>query len=215
MATLQTAPPRHDGLAAALETDQPRVTADQFQTWWETGRLNEDTPVELLDGRLVLRDRGMGDGLTADARHEIAVIELRDRLMEQLAGAPCHVRTEMSAEVGEFDVPFPDVFVVKGRAKDYRDGPPTAADILFAAEVANTSLRRDRGSKSVIYATGGVSPYLILDVNARTGELREGPDCESGQYSEVRSFETAEAIEIEICDRTVVLGLGDLFADSD
>ena len=213
MATLQTAPPRRDGLAAALETDQPRVTARQFQVWWETGRLNEDTPVELLDGRLVLRDRGMGDGLMADPRQEIAVIELRDSLMRQLAGAPCHVRTEMSAEVGEFDVPFPDVFVVQGRAKDYRDGPPTAADILFAAEVANTSLRRDRGSKSVIYAEGGVSPYLILDVNGRTGELRVEPDPATGGYSIAKEFAGSESIKVEICGRSVTLVLSELFAD--
>jgi Uma2 family endonuclease len=54
--------------------------------------------------------------------------------------------------------------------------------------VADSSLRKDRGVKTVIYARYGIPEYWIVNVKNSTVEVHRDPDPEAGRY---RSLLTA------------------------
>ncbi len=59
--------------------------------------------------------------------------------------------------------------------KDYADRHPGPADVALAIKVADSSLRRDRGTKKRIYARAQIATYWLLDLNARTPEVYSEP----------------------------------------
>jgi Uma2 family endonuclease len=67
------------------------------------------------------------------------------------------------------------VMIVRGAVSDYRARTPTPEDVLLIVEVSDSTLRYDRGTKSSIYASGRVPEYWILDVFAKTLEVRTEP----------------------------------------
>ena len=73
----------------------------------------------------------------------------------------------------DYSEPEPDVAVVTGAARDYRDAHPTTA--LLIVEVADSSLDFDRGRKLALYARNGIEDYWILDVQAESLEVHREP----------------------------------------
>ena len=60
----------------------------------------------------------------------------------------------------DYSEPEPDVAVVTGAIRDYRDAHPTSAVLIV--EVSDDSLHQDRTVKQRLYARCGVPEYWIL-----------------------------------------------------
>src|SRR5262249_54763409 len=60
---------------------------------------------------------------------------------------------------------YPDIAVVRGKARDYLAEHPTTAVLIV--EVAESSLDYDRKTKTELYAQAGVTEYWILNLNER------------------------------------------------
>lgn len=142
--------------------------------------------------------------------HNLAVLELRDALVSQLAGRDCHVRTETDAEVSDFDLPQPDVTVAAGRPRDYPDRYPGPKDLWLVAEVCNTSQHRDRVQKLGLYAAAGLAPYVIVDLVSRTVEVRSEPEAEGGEYAAVEAAGPGESVTVRVGDAEVRLAVDEL-----
>ena len=54
--------------------------------------------------------------------------------------------------------------LVKSRSDDYTKSHPSAADVLLAVEVSQSSLRFDRERKLPLYARSAIPEYWIVDV---------------------------------------------------
>ena len=67
---------------------------------------------------------------------------------------------------------------------------PQPPDILLVLEVADTSLKHDRDSKSTSYAKAGIAQYLVL--NLKTSELIDFRKPSPEGY---RSYKTLRADE--------------------
>jgi Uma2 family endonuclease len=73
--------------------------------------------------------------------------------------------------------PEPDVAVVP--AGDYRQSHPSQA--LLVVEVSDTSLDKDRGVKTALYATAGVPEFWLVNLPDRVVEVHRQPSA--GRYS--------------------------------
>src|SRR6185503_9618081 len=76
-------------------------------------------------------------------------------------------------ELGHYNLPEPDVCVVKGSFRDYARAHPSEAVLVI--EIADTTLRRDRKVKAPIYARFGIRESWILDLTSRILEVRRDP----------------------------------------
>lgn len=148
-------------MAIAQDTAWPRhaFTVDEVLRMVDSGILDEDAHVELLEGDLV---EVSPQGPEHAARHTT----LRDHLTIAYAGVG-HVRDQCPLVASKFSLPEPDVAVIRGGSKDYETRHPTGADAILVVEVAITSQKLDR-RKIGIYAAAGVAEYWLIDLPKRT-----------------------------------------------
>jgi Uma2 family endonuclease len=95
---------------------------------------------------------------------------LTEHLILQLAGA-FEVRPQLPYSADDWSEPEPDLLVTK-KNPSLREHPSEA---LLIIEVAESSLRRDRGIKARIYAEARVPEYWIVDVKTMTVQVHTRP----------------------------------------
>jgi Uma2 family endonuclease len=95
----------------------------------------------------------------------------------------------------------PDVAIV--RAECDLDSIFEAGDALLVAEIADTSLKRDRTDKRRLYAEAGVPHYWIVDVKGRRVECLAEP--EGGDYRSERVYAFGDPIPVPGADAEIRL----------
>src|SRR5712691_1430356 len=150
---------------ASLRIRTRRWTRQEYDRLIEIGVLQEDDPIELIEGRLVV----------AEPKQDP------------------HART---VELGPDSAPEPDVSVVRGTPRDAPSGHPTTAALVV--EIADSSLRLDRGPKARACARVGIADYWIVSLIDRTLEVDREP---SGR--EVRGRARYTSVETLGADATL------------
>jgi Uma2 family endonuclease len=133
-----------------------RFTRDQYRGLWEHGFF-EGRNVCLLHGEII--------EMSTKEPHVAGVLAVAEVLREVFGAGFC-VREEKPIDVNTENDPEPDVIVVPGNARTYRNAP-TAPDVslaLVVVEVADSTLFQDTTTKAELYATAGVADYWVLDV---------------------------------------------------
>lgn len=170
-----------------------RFTVEEVLRMVELGILDEDEPIELLDGELVVvTPQGPRHGTTSGA--------LRDRLIALYAGRAC-VREDKPLVASRHSLPEPDIAVCRGRHADYRHRHPAGADTILVVELAVTSQQVDR-RKLALYARAAVPVVWLADLVRGRLDVYTGPQPD-GSYASVATLglddvvtppETTEAI---------------------
>lgn len=166
--------------SAATQLRTWRMPRTVYDRMIEHGILGEDDPIELLAGRLIVAE-------PKHSPHETAVHAVADALRGAFR-AGWHIRIGAPIVLGDFSEPEPDVSVVRGGYRDYRDAHPTGAALVV--EVAQTSLRLDRRIKARIYAAGGIPEYWIVNIVAGVLEAHREPVAATPRRWEYRSVTT-------------------------
>src|SRR6478735_2140887 len=123
----------------------------------------EGERIELIGGALrQMNPIGPPHASTVDRLGELLVIALVAR---------ARVRVQGSFAASELSEPEPD-FCVLPRA-DYDSAHPNEAHLII--EVADSSLRYDRGEKAQLYATCGVPEYWVVNLVERVVEVHREP----------------------------------------
>jgi Uma2 family endonuclease len=78
-----------------------------------------------------------------------------------------HLRIQLPLTLTPLDEPYPDIAVVPGSPRDYKEHHPTHA--LLVVEIAEASLKTDREVKGSLYASVGIPEYWL--VNLKAGEI--------------------------------------------
>jgi Uma2 family endonuclease len=139
----------------------------------EAGLFANET-VELLDGTIVsISPQNSAHAGTSDRLH---------RALVTAVGTTAHVRGQLPIILDDWSEPEPDVAVCRLDPFDYTRSHPRASDIFLICEVASSSLAYDRGEKAAAYAASGIPAYWIVDVDARTIEVRTDPDAADARY---------------------------------
>jgi Uma2 family endonuclease len=131
------------------------LTVSGYHALLQAGELAHGDPVELLEGFLVRK-------MTKGPRHERARRKLR-RLLEKLISAEFFV-DEQGAFTTSDSEPEPDVFVIRGTLDDFEDRHAGPAEIALVAEIAHSSLQRDRIRKKRAYARAGIPVYWVVNL---------------------------------------------------
>jgi Uma2 family endonuclease len=181
------------------------ITVDQYHQMIAAGILKEGEPIELLEGFLVRKDRSRAgdDPMTVGHDHVWAVYQLGE-LNELLKPHNCHIRTQQPVTLSPDNEPEPDGAILKGTAEVYRKRLPEPADILAVIEVADSSLQDDRTAKQRIYATAGISQYIIINLVGHSIEIYTAPDSRLGRYGSLQSLKSGETLRLPTGTESVV-----------
>jgi Uma2 family endonuclease len=140
-------------------------TRSEYDRLIEIGFFHEDDPIELLGGHLVVRE-------PQHAPHATAV-RLVDEALRRAFGPGWDVRSGLPVALDDESEPEPDVCVVPGGPRDYRDAHPSHPVLIV--EIALSSLHLDRRIKSSLYVRAGIADYWIVALPDRHIEVRRHP----------------------------------------
>jgi Uma2 family endonuclease len=142
-----------------------RWTRRQYARLIDHGILDEDDPIELLDGLLLVKERQSSPHRTA--------VGLVARALERAFGDGWFVQTQSPIGLDIRSEPEPDVSVVRGSLRDYVNAHPTHPALVV--EVALSGLGVARGRKAAAYARGGIADYWIVNLVDRVLEVHREP----------------------------------------
>lgn len=169
----------------AVMRKRRRFTLEEYHRMGETGILDEDERVELIEGEVV--------EMTPIGRAHASVVARITRLFGTHFGERVIVWVQnplaLPAQVSEFQ---PDIALLRSRADFYRGKRVEPDDALLVVEVMDSSVAHDRRVKLPIYAQAGVPEVWLLDVNQNTVEMHREPTAAG--YRERRLVDRAGAI---------------------
>jgi Uma2 family endonuclease len=166
-----------------------RLSVAQYHAMARAGILDEDAPVELLEGWLVRK-------MTKYRPHTLATLLVRQGL-ERLIRAGWYVDSQEPVTTVDSE-PEPDIVVVRGEPRDYPDRQPGPQDVALVVEVAESSLRQDRGPKKRVYAAGRIPVYWIVNLKARQIEVYTEPYLtrKTSVYRQHRDYGESDTIPV-------------------
>jgi Uma2 family endonuclease len=149
-------------------TDRPvlrRWTRHEYERLIDHGFLDEDDPIELLDGLLLVKE-------PQHSPHSTSLV-LVAKALEPAFGAGWFVRTQCPIILDDRSEPEPDVCVVRGSPRDYVQAHPRYPALVV--EVAQSGLRVARGRKATAYARARIADYWIVNLVDRVLEVHREP----------------------------------------
>src|SRR5437667_10383090 len=174
------------------------LSVDQYHAMIEAGVLTDDDPVELLEGVLVFK-------MPKKPKHRVALAKLNKALTAALPeGFSIQLQEPVTLADGE---PEPDAAIIKGRPEDYPDRHPGPSDTPLIVEVADTTIRRDRGIKLRSYARAGIAVYWIVNLLDRAIEVYRNPTGLAPEpgYSQREVFKEGSSLPIELAGSQVAI----------
>ena len=150
----------------AMPLTHHRFTVDEFQRMAQTGILDEDARVELLDGQIV-------EMSPIGPRHA-GCVRLLIRLLSRAADRVM-IDVQNPVVLGTYAAPQPDLAILRLRADDYAHAHPGPDDILLVIEVADTSVATDRERKLPLYATAGIPEAWLVNLPEDVIEIHREP----------------------------------------
>jgi len=150
------------------QVERPRLrrwSRGEYARLIDHGILDEDDPVELLDGLLLVKE-------PQHSPHRTAVL-LTAKALERAFGEGWFVQTQSPIILDDRSEPEPDVCVVHGSPRDYVTAHPSHPALIV--EVAQSGLHLARGRKAVAYARAGIADYWIVNLIDRVLEVCREP----------------------------------------
>jgi len=137
----------------------------EYERLIATGIVGPGEPLELLGGHLIVSEPQGSAHFTA--------IRLMEDALRSAFGSGWEVRVQGPIALDDDSEPEPDVAVVRGTARDYREAHPARAALVV--EVAEASLATDRQHKGSLYARAGLEEYWIVNLVDRVVEVYRSP----------------------------------------
>jgi Uma2 family endonuclease len=169
---------------------------EQYHQMIQAGILTDDDPVELLEGWLVTK-------MPKNPPHTLTTQLTRDALTA-LVPAGYYVDDQEPLTTGESE-PEPDVMVVRGQRREYRDRHPGPQDIALVIEVSDTTLQRDRTLKKQIYARGLIPVYWIINLSEQQIEQYTRPSGpnEHPEYQQRQDYPMSTYVPVHLDDQSI------------
>jgi Uma2 family endonuclease len=150
------------------QTERPalhRWTRREYARLIDHGFLDEDDPIELLDGLLLVKE-------PQSSPHRTAVL-LVAKTLERAFGEGWFVQVQSPIGLDDRSEPEPDVCVVRGSPRDYTHAHPTRPVLIV--EVALSGLGVARRRKATAYARCGIGDYWIVNLVDQVLEVHRDP----------------------------------------
>lgn len=154
------------------------VTVDEFDRMVDAGVFAPEGRLELLDGEMV-------DMSPIGSAHQACVNRLTTLFAPLAVAERAVVQVQGAIRASAISRPQPDVALLVPRDDYYAEGHPGPSDVLLVIEVADTSVRFDRGTKLPAYGRAGVAETWVVDLNGGVVDVATRPS-EQGDAHLVR-----------------------------
>ncbi len=131
------------------------MSVEQYHLVAKMGILKDGDPVELLEGRLVLK-------MKKSRKHSFANQQLR-RFIQSLVPAGREVGCQDPITLSTSE-PEPDLSIFRDYDDNKCQNHPVPAEVALVVEVADASLLLDQGWKLCIYAAARIPHYWIVNL---------------------------------------------------
>ena len=138
------------------EITKKLFTVDEYHRMGEAGIFGPEERVELIDGEIIQMS-------PIGHRHMVCVNRANTMFIVAF-GRRAVVSPQNPVQLSDWTEPQPDLVVFKPRSDFYAAKKPTPDDVLFAVEVADTTLRFDRNVKVPRFAAAGIPEVWIEDL---------------------------------------------------
>ena len=142
-----------------------RWTRLEYDRLAEAEILGPEDRIELLGGEMIVKEPQYSPHATA--------IQLVQRTLDRAFGPAWSVRPQLPIALDEESEPEPDICVVPGDPRDYRDAHPERPALIV--EVSLSRLAFDREHKGGLYARAGIADYWIVNLPYRLVEVYREP----------------------------------------
>lgn len=176
-------------------------TRELYATATESGIFG-DRRLELIEGEII-------EMSPMSSKHGM-LIYLVQKVLERVFTNDYIVVAQTPLNLSDVSEPQPDIAVYTGSAFDYLDTKPTHA--LLVVEVADSSLRYDRGQKASLYAKANITDYWIINLKDNTLEIYRTPVAAPTQpygygYKMVSSLKAQDTVSpLAAPDATISVG---------
>jgi Uma2 family endonuclease len=172
-----------------------RWTVAEYYQAAEAGVFNPEERLELIEGEIFRMS-------PQDSPHATGC-DLTEDALREIFGRGYRVRTQKPLSLGDDSVPEPDLAVVRGNVRDFAIAHPATA--VLVVEVADSSLRFDRGRKARLYARAGIPDYWILNLPGRVLEVHRDPDPGNGLYRQITRHGENESVSPLVAPAAAIL----------
>ncbi|CAN5832538.1 Uma2 family endonuclease [soil metagenome] len=170
------------------------ISVKEYDEMIRHGILTAEDKVELLNGVII-------EKMPKGTKHSSANDRLT-RLFYKLFGDDVIIRNQNPIWLDELSEPEPDIVLAKFDAHFYSEHHPTPEDVLLIIEISDSTLGRDRITKSLAYAKAGIRQYIVFNVQNNSLEDYRQPAADGYQskqtYRKGDSLNLAAFPEIEI-----------------
>jgi len=168
----------------AVDAKRYRFTRADYHRMAQTGILNPDVRVELIDGEII-------EMSPIGSRHMATVNRLMTFFVPRLLGAAI-VQVQGPIALGDNGEPEPDLALLRFRDDFYASATATEAAALLVIEVADTTEGYDRRTKAPLYARYGIPELWIADLNRNRVTRYLDPTPQG--YGTTRVFRRGESL---------------------
>jgi Uma2 family endonuclease len=171
---------------ATAELKLRKLSVAEYHRMVDTGILEEDERIELLDGIIV-------EMSPLSQRHVALHSRIVAYLLDALGGRAV-IAGHFSLRLGEFDEPQPDIGIFAPEPDSYFGRPPTIDEPYALIEISDSSLQKDTGPKRELYARFGIEEYLVVDVSS--SELLRYSGLFAGQYGTLQRLRYGDTFDL-------------------
>ncbi|MCI0639472.1 MAG: Uma2 family endonuclease [Gemmataceae bacterium] len=132
-----------------------RFSVEDYHRMIAAGILTSDHRVELLNGWIV-------DQMPQNPPHSSSVRKV-SRFFSEILPENWFVSAQLPITLANSE-PEPDIAIVQGTEDDFVSRHPESGDIGLLIEIADDSLKKDRGEKALIYAEARIAEYWIVNL---------------------------------------------------
>jgi Uma2 family endonuclease len=143
-----------------------RMSLDKYEAMVDSGIFTPRDGLHLINGLLVAKMTQNNPHCTADDLCGVA--------LEGVIPPGWYVRAAKPVRLPPDSMPEPDRAVVRGTIRDYAHRYPGPDDVGLIVEVADSSLRNDRG-QAAVYALSGIPVCWIVNLVDRQVEVYSDP----------------------------------------
>ena len=145
-------------------------TRPEYDRLVECQIFTSEDRIELLGGEMVVKE--------PQHSPHAASVHMTAEALRLTFGHGFHVRVQAPVALDAESEPEPDVCVVAGTPRDYRDAHPERPVLIV--EVSLSRIDFDRAHKGSLYARAGLAEYWIVNVADRRLEVYRGPVQDPG-----------------------------------
>ena len=172
-----------EGEQAAVLSGKRPFNVEEYLAMETAGILHEDDRIELMDGKIVVM-APIGDSHTFGT-------DWLNMILAPLFVGVAMVRIGGPIYLNDRSAPQPDVAVVRifHTVEEAHSSPD---DVYFVIEVADSSLRYDRGAKLARYAAAGIPEVWIANLQVREVTAYTNPSGPG--YESVATYRPGDSI---------------------